>query len=92
MPVSFTEAALGTKLRVPTINGMIQLTIPVGTQSGQKLRIKGKGMPRLRGGGRGDQFAEIKVMVPKKLDAEAEQLIRNFERLNPENPRDKLRW
>ncbi len=92
VPVSFIEAILGAKIRVPTIEGMIQLTIPPGTQSGQKLRIAGKGVPHLRGGGRGDQFVVIKITVPKKIDEKSEQLIRDFERLNPEDPRSRLRW
>ncbi|OIP60779.1 MAG: hypothetical protein CO150_09880 [Nitrospirae bacterium CG_4_9_14_3_um_filter_53_35] len=92
VPVSFAEAILGAKIRVPTIEGMIQLTIPPGTQSGQKLRIAGKGFPHLRGGGRGDQFVVIKITVPKKVDTRSEQLIRDFERLNPEDPRSKLKW
>lgn len=92
VPVSFTEAILGAKIRVPTIEGMIQLTIPPGTQSGQKLRIAGKGFPHLRGGARGDQFVVIKITVPKDVDERSVQLIRDFERMNPEDPRSKLRW
>jgi DnaJ-class molecular chaperone len=92
VPITFAEAVLGTKIRVPTIEGKIQLTIPPGTQGGQKLRIKGKGVPHLRGSGRGDQFVVIKITVPKKIDARTEQLVRDFERLMPEDPRNKLRW
>ncbi len=92
VPIAFSEATLGAKVRVPTVDGMIQLTIPSGTQGGQKLRIKGKGVPHLRGGGRGDQFVVVKITVPKKIDPQSEQLVRDFERLNPENPRSKLRW
>ncbi len=92
VPIAFSEAMLGSKVRVPTVEGMIQLTIPPGTQGGQKLRIKGKGVPHLRGGGRGDQFVVVKITVPKNIDPQSEQLVRDFERLNPENPRSKLRW
>ncbi len=92
VPVTFAEAALGTKIRVPTVDGMIQLTIPPGTQNGAKLRLKGRGVPRLRGGGRGDQFVVIKVTVPEKLDAKSKELLKNFERLNPADPRAKMRW
>jgi curved DNA-binding protein len=92
VPITFAEAALGTKIGIPTIDGKIQLTIPPGTQSGQKLRIKGKGVPHLRGSGKGDQFAVIKITVPKKLDEQTEQLIRDFQRLNPEDPRSHQRW
>jgi DnaJ-class molecular chaperone len=92
VPITFAEGSLGTKIRVPTIDGMIQLTIPPGTQSGQKLRIKGKGVPRLRGGGRGDQFVVVKITVPKNLDERSEKLIREFAKFNPEDPRINLRW
>jgi DnaJ-class molecular chaperone len=92
VPVTFVEAALGTKIRVPTVTGMIQLTIPAGTQSGGKLRLKGRGIPHLRGGGRGDQFVVIQVTVPEKLDAESKQLLKDFERMYSEDPRGKMRW
>jgi len=92
LPVTFAEAALGTKVRVMTIDGPIQMTIPPGTQSGQKLRLKGKGMPHLRGGGRGDQFVVVKVTVPTKLDQESEKLLRDFEKVTHEKPRHHLRW
>ncbi|MDX1763237.1 MAG: DnaJ C-terminal domain-containing protein [bacterium] len=92
LPISFAEAALGAKLRVPTLDGMTQLTIPPGTQSGQKLRLKGKGVPHLRGGGRGDQFVVIRVTVPRDLDARSEQLVRDLAQLTSEDPRSKLRW
>ncbi len=92
VPVTFSEAALGTKIRVPTVDGMIQLTIPAGTQNGAKLRLKGRGVPRLRGGGRGDQFVVVKVTVPETLDAKSKELLKEFERLNPGDPRGKMRW
>lgn len=92
VPITFSEGALGAKLRVPTLDGMTQLTIPSGTQSGQKLRLKGKGVPRLRGGGRGDQFVVIRVTIPRDLDDRSEQLIRDLAQLNPEDPRSNLRW
>lgn len=92
VPVTFAEAVLGKKIRVPTVEGSIQLTIPPGTQSGQNLRIQGKGVPHLRGGGKGDQFVVIKVTVPSKVDAQSKQLIKDYERLNPEDPRSNLRW
>ncbi len=92
LPVTFAEAALGTKVRVITIDGAIQMTIPPGTQSGQKLRLKGKGIPHLRGGGRGDQFVVVKVSVPTQLNEESEKLLRDFERITHEEPRRNLRW
>lgn len=92
LPVTFAEAALGTKVRVVTIDGTIQMTIPPGTQSGRKLRLKGKGIPHLRGGGRGDQFVVVKVSVPTKLNEEAKKLLRDFERITHEEPRRNLRW
>ncbi len=92
VPITFTEAALGSRIRVPTVDGMIQVTIPPGTQSGQKLRVRGKGVPHLQGGGRGDHFVVVRVVVPTRLDRRSKQLLHDFERLHPGNPREKLRW
>jgi len=92
IPVTFTEAALGARIDVPTTDGMVTMTIPPGTQSGQSLRLKGKGVPHLGSAGRGDQYVKIEVVVPKGLSDEAKQLLKNFDRIQPESPRSKIRF
>ncbi len=81
MPVSFTQAALGASLRIPTLNGEEEeLTIPPGTQHGTLFRIPGKGMPNLHSGRKGDLIAVALVEIPKKLTAGQERLLRDFAR------------
>ena len=79
MPISFVQAALGARVEAPTIDGKIEMTIPEGTQSGTVLRIPGKGIPKLRGEGRGDEFVKIKVLTPKNLTNRQKKLLREFE-------------
>ncbi len=90
VPITVTEAALGTKIEVPSINGKTLLRIPPGTQSGQKLRLRGKGSPSLRGGQQGNQIVEIRVIVPKIADERSKEILRELETLNRENPRSNL--
>lgn len=78
MPISFTQAALGAKVEVPTLEGRAELTIPPGTQHGQLFRLAGLGLPDLRGGRRGDEIVQVLVEIPKKLDRKQEQLLREF--------------
>ncbi|GAB4485130.1 MAG: molecular chaperone DnaJ [Thermodesulfovibrionales bacterium] len=87
LPVTFGEAALGAKIEVPTIDGMAAMTLPAGTQSGQKLKLSGKGFPSSRNGRRGDQFVTIKVVVPKHVPDKAKASIEEIERLYTESPR-----
>ena len=79
IPISFVQAALGAKIEAPTIDGKGELTIPEGTQSGRVFKISGKGIPFLRGEGRGDEFVKIKVLTPKNLSARQKKLLREFE-------------
>lgn len=74
LPVAPWEAALGAKVMVPTIEGPVEMTIPAGTQGGQRLRLRGQGLNR-RGGGRGDQYAKLKIVVPPKLTAKEKELL-----------------
>ncbi len=91
VPVTATEAALGAKVEVPTIDGRAQLKIPPGTQSGQKLRLREKGVPSAtQDGKRGDEIIEIKVTVPMPRDEKTKELLRELARLNPEDPREEL--
>jgi molecular chaperone DnaJ len=78
MPVSFTQAALGAVVRVPTLNGQEEITIEPGTQHGEIFRLQGKGLPNLRNGRRGDLGVLLTVEIPKKLTAKQEQLLRDF--------------
>jgi len=96
IPVTVAEAALGAKIDVPTIDthdggGRTQLKIPPGTQSGQKLRLREKGVPSAsREGVRGDQIVEVKIVVPKVQDERSKEILRELAKLNPEDPRAEL--
>ena len=91
VPVSATEAALGAKIEVPTIDGRALLKIPPGTQSGQKLRLREKGVPSAtREGARGDEIVEITVHVPMPRDERTKELLRELAKLNPGDPRAEL--
>jgi len=91
VPVNATEAALGAKIEVPTIDGRALLKIPPGTQSGQKLRLREKGVPSAtREGARGDEIVEITVHVPMPRDERTKELLRELAKLNPEDPRADL--
>jgi molecular chaperone DnaJ len=91
VPVTATEAALGAKVEVPTIDGRAELKIPQGTQSGQKLRLREKGVPSAtKDGVRGDEIVEITVTVPMPRDERTKELLRELAKLNPEDPRAEL--
>lgn len=91
VPVTVPEAALGTRIEVPTVEGKAALRIPPGTESGQKIRLRERGFPSLRNPSlRGDQFVEVKVMLPKVISEETKEVLREFEKLNPENPRKTI--
>jgi molecular chaperone DnaJ len=85
--VTVKEAALGDKIEIPTVDGMVALTLPRGTQSGQQLKLKGKGVPHLGGGGVGDHYVTIKVVTPTGLSERGKELLRELDRLHPSNPR-----
>jgi molecular chaperone DnaJ len=91
VPVTATEAALGSKIEVPTIDGRALLKIPPGTQSGQKLRLREKGVPSAtKEDVRGDEIVEITVTVPMPRDERTKELLRELAKLNPEDPRAEL--
>ncbi|HMQ03788.1 MAG TPA: molecular chaperone DnaJ [Pyrinomonadaceae bacterium] len=88
VPISVPEAALGAKIEVPTIEGKAQLKIPAGTESGQKFRLRERGFPSLRNPKlRGDEFIEVKITLPRVISEETKDLLREFDKANPENPR-----
>ena len=76
--ISYAQAALGSEVEVPTLDGKVKLTIPEGTQPGAVFRLRGKGIPYLRGGGRGDQFVTVNIKVPKNLTGSQKELLRQF--------------
>jgi molecular chaperone DnaJ len=91
VPVTVTEAALGSKIEVPTIDGRAQLKIPPGTQSGQKLRMRQKGVPSAtREGARGDEIVTVEIVVPPIRDERSKEILREFSKLNPEDPREAI--
>jgi curved DNA-binding protein len=90
VPVTVAEAILGAKVDVPTLNGLKTLTIPPGTSSGQKLRLRGQGVPAVRDKPAGDLFVVIKIIVPKSVDDRSKALIKEFAERNPYNPREEL--
>jgi molecular chaperone DnaJ len=91
VPVSLTEAALGAKVEVPTIDGRALLRIPPGTQPGQKLRLREKGVPSaVKEGQRGDEIVEIQTVTPKLGDERSKEILRELAKLNPEDPRAEL--
>jgi molecular chaperone DnaJ len=91
VPVTAVEAALGAKIEVPTIDGRSMLKIPPGTQSGQKLRLREKGVPSAtKDGVRGDEIVEVKITVPMPRDEKTKELLRELAKLNPEDPRADL--
>jgi molecular chaperone DnaJ len=82
VPISFPQAALGAEIEVPTIEGMQKLKIPSGTPSGKLFHLKGKGIQRLGGHGRGDQIVRVNVDVPKSLNAKQRELLEEFARIS----------
>jgi molecular chaperone DnaJ len=82
LPISFSEAALGAKVEVPTPDGHSTIKIPPGTQGGSKLRLKGQGMPIPKSGQRGDLIAEVQVMTPQVQDERSKELLRELGALN----------
>ena len=76
--ISYAQAALGAEVEVPTLDGKVKLTIPEGTQPGAVFRLRGRGIPYLRGSGRGDQFVSVTIKVPKNLTGSQKELLRQF--------------
>jgi molecular chaperone DnaJ len=77
-PISFGQAAIGDEVEVPTLDGTALVTIPAGTQTGTVFRLKGKGLPDMRGRGQGDEFVKVTVITPTKLSGQQKDLLRQF--------------
>jgi molecular chaperone DnaJ len=82
IPITFVQAAIGAELEVPTLDGKVRYSIPEGTQTGTIFRLKNKGIPYLRGNGRGDQYVKVEIEVPKKLNEKQKELLKEFAALS----------
>ncbi|MBQ7871839.1 MAG: molecular chaperone DnaJ [Oscillospiraceae bacterium] len=91
MPISFTQAALGAEIEVPTIDGPVSYTIDEGTQTGTTVRLKGKGIPYINSKNRGDHFVTIVVETPTRLSREQKELLRKLEEAGSESNRPKFK-
>ena len=89
-PGHLPEAALGATVEVPTPDGPISLKIPPGSESGKLLRVRGRGAPKLKGSGRGDLLARVRVTVPKKLSKAEKEALEQLKSVSKENPRERL--
>lgn len=84
VPITFTQAALGAEIEVPTLDGKVKYSIQEGTQTGTVFRLKNKGIPNLRGSGRGDQFVKVNIEVPKSLNDKQKELLKQFAEMTGE--------
>jgi molecular chaperone DnaJ len=89
VPLTFPQAALGDEIEIPTLTEKVKLKIPAGTQTGTYFRLKGKGVPRLRGYGQGDQHVKVVVVTPTSLNEEQKELLREFARLSGEHTHEQ---
>ena len=90
VPVTYAEAALGASVEIPTPEGPVSLKVPSGTESGKLLRVKGRGVPHLKGNGRGDLLARVKVTVPKKLTKAEREALEGYQKVSNEEPRERF--
>jgi len=90
VPISVSEAALGAKIEVPTIDGRTSMKIPQGTKNGQKFRLREKGVPNSRTGQRGDEIVEVAIEAPDPRDERTRELLRELAKLHPEDPRAEI--
>lgn len=86
MPITFVQATLGDEIEVPTLHGRVKLKIPAGTQTGTKFRLRGKGVPNVRGYGTGDQHVLVKIITPTKVTEKQKQLLREFAEISGQTP------
>jgi len=90
VPITVSEAALGARIEVPTIDGRALLKVPAGTQSGTRFRLREKGAPSLRTGGRGDHYVEVRIVLPKVMDERQKEMLKDFSRLTRDDPRAEI--
>ncbi|MBL7685589.1 MAG: J domain-containing protein, partial [Deltaproteobacteria bacterium] len=90
LPLTINEAVLGATVKIPTLESSVELKIPSGTSSGQKMRLKGKGVTKLDSKEAGDLYVVTKIEVPKTIDARSKELLEEFETLNEMNLRKEF--
>ncbi|WP_243386270.1 molecular chaperone DnaJ [Bacillus kexueae] len=89
MPLTFAQAALGDEIEVPTLHGKVKLKIPAGTQTGVKFRLRGKGVPNVRGYGQGDQHVVVRVVTPTNLTEKQKELLKEFADITENRPSEQ---
>ncbi len=87
VPITYAEAVLGAKVAVPTLSGKVAVTVPPGSPDGKALRLRGKGAPKVKGGGHGDLIARVRIVVPKSLSDEQKEALRAYSALDTSDPR-----
>ena len=90
VPVTFSEAALGATVEIPTPEGRVSLKVPAGSQDGKLLRVKGRGAPKLNGSGQGDLLARLRISVPSKLTKAEREALEGLDKASKSNPRERL--
>ena len=90
LPITLYEAALGGKIEVPTLHGLVGLKIPQGSQSGQTMRLKGRGI-EIRGGKKGDQMVTLSIQMPDSIDDDLRSYLEGYRDNNPYDPRQKMK-
>ncbi|HSI98207.1 MAG TPA: DnaJ C-terminal domain-containing protein, partial [Gaiellaceae bacterium] len=90
VPVTYAEAALGASVEIPTPEGPVALKIPAGTEGGKLLRVKGRGAPHIKGNGKGDLLARVRVTVPKKLTKAERDALESYRKVSREQPRERF--
>jgi molecular chaperone DnaJ len=88
LPITFSQAALGDQIEVPTVEGVVRLTVPPGIQTGEVLRLRGQGLPGLHGRGRGDQLVRVRLWTPQNLTRDQERVLQEFRTLEEPPPED----
>lgn len=91
MPITFVQAVLGAEVEVPTLDGKVKYTVPEGTQTGTVFRIKGKGIPFIRGNGRGDHYIKVYIEVPKKLNDKQKAALKSFAEVSGDEVHEQRR-
>lgn len=86
LPITFAQAALGDEIEVPTVHGKVSFKIPPGTQTGKTFRLRGKGVPNVRGFGQGDQHVQVRVVTPTKLTSRQKEILREFNQIENNQP------
>lgn len=90
VPVTYAEAALGASVQIPTPEGPVSLKVPAGTEGGKLLRVKGRGAPHIKGSGRGDLLARVKVTVPTRLTKAEREALESYQKVSRETPRERF--